>query len=158
MFTQKTFVRMIAAAFLFAAILLPFNSSFAQEDGLVTVQSSASYDETISSLKRMVSQNDMMVLSEIDQGNIMSMAGMQLKATSLFVGNPTVGQKLFEQNHGAGLVVPVRVNVYEGNDGNTYVNYFKPSVQLSAYEKGEFDELGKMLDETLGMMTSMLAN
>jgi len=155
--TQKTFVRTIVTAFLLAAFLLPFNSAFAQEDGLVTVQSSASYDETISSLKRMVSQNDMMVLSEIDQGNIMSMAGMQLKATSLFVGNPTVGQKLFEQNPGAGLVVPIRVNVYEGSDGNTYVNYFKPSVQLSAYESGKFDELGKMLDETLGMMTSMLA-
>lgn len=158
MFTQHTFVRMIATAFLFVAILLPFNSSVAQDDGLVTVQSSASFDETISQLKRMVSQNDMMVLSEIDQGNIMSMAGMQMKATSLFVGNPTVGQKLFDQNLGAGLVVPIRVNVYEDKDGNTYVNYFKPSVQLSAYETGDFDELGKMLDETLGMMTSMLAN
>jgi len=148
---------MIATAFLFAAILLPFNSTFAQDDGLVTVQSSASYDETISTLERLVSQNDMMVLSEIDQGNIMSMAGMQLKVTSLFVGNPTVGKKLFEQNHGAGLVVPIRINVYEGEDGNTYVNYFKPSLQLSAYESGKFDELGKMLDEKLGKMTSMLA-
>jgi len=157
MFTQKTFVRTVVTAFLFAAFLLSFNSTFAQDDGLVTVQSSASYDETISALERMVSQNDMMVLNEIDQGNIMSMAGMQLKATSLFVGNPTVGQKLFEQNHGAGLVVPIRINVYEGNDGNTYVNYFKPSVQLSAYESGEYDELGKMLDEKLGKMTSMLA-
>jgi len=113
---------MIATILLFAAILLPFNSSFAQEDGLVTARSSKSFDETLSTLKRLVSQNDMMVLSEIDQGNIMSMAGIQLKATSLFVGNPTVGQKLFDQNLGAGLVIPIRVNVYEDKDGNTYVN------------------------------------
>jgi uncharacterized protein (DUF302 family) len=129
----------------------------AQDGGVVTVQSKASFDQTVESLRKMVSQNDMMVLSEINHGKILSMTGLKLNGISLFVGNPTVGKKLFTANKGVGLAVPIRVNVFEDNDGKTYINYVKPSSQLGPFANEQVNMIAKMLDEKLQMLTSMLA-
>ena len=108
----KTFVTALAFAALFAG------SAFGQE-ARVTAQSTRSYEQTIDKLKGAVSQGGMMVMAQVDQGNMLSMAGLKLKATLFLVGNPTVGKKLFEQNHGVGLYVPLRVFVTEDKDGKT---------------------------------------
>ncbi|MDQ6950327.1 MAG: DUF302 domain-containing protein [Mariprofundales bacterium] len=104
----------------------------------------------------MVAKNGMMVLGEINQGKVMTnMTGMNLKAISLFVGNPNVGKKLFTANAGVGIVLPVRINVYESN-GATYVNYFEPSGQLKFFRSRKLVKMGHMLDHKLAKMTGML--
>ncbi|GAB4378256.1 MAG: hypothetical protein Kow0042_26730 [Calditrichia bacterium] len=141
-------------------LAIMFGSSqtlLAQENGLVTVQSKAPFQKTVESLRKMVSQNDMMVLSEINHGKILSMTGLRLNGISLFVGSPTVGKKLFSANKGVGIAVPIRVNVYEDNDGKTYINYVKPSVELAPFANDQVNMIAKMLDQKIQMLTSMLA-
>jgi len=142
-----------------SALLLVFGGmqvAQAGEAGFVSVKSSSSYDDTVSKLRQAVSQNGMMVLGEINQGKVMSdMTGMDLKAISLFVGNPNVGKKLFTANSGVGIVLPARINIYEGN-GSTYINYFKPSAQLKAFGNDKLVMMGQMLDKKLHKMTAML--
>ena len=82
-----------SAGLLLAVILfvLPFIHSsqlYAQDNGVVTVQSKKSFDETVDQLRQLVAKNGMMVLSEINHGKILSMTGLDLKGTALFVGNP----------------------------------------------------------------------
>jgi len=129
----------------------------AQDNGVVTIQSKASFDKTVESLRKMVSQNHMMVLSEINQGKILSMTGLKLKGISLFVGNPAIGKKLFTANKGVGVAVPIRVNVFEDNNGKTYVNYVKPSSQLASFDNKQINMIAKKLDKKLEMLTSMLS-
>jgi len=147
---------------LFAAILLALvfsNAQFllAQDTGVVTVQSKSSFDNTVESLRKMVAKNEMMVLAEINHGNILSMTGLKLNSIALFLGNPTIGKKLFSANKAVGVAVPIRVNIYEDNDGNTYVNYVKPSKQLAVFSDDEIKMIANMLDEKLQKLTSMLA-
>ncbi|NOQ98200.1 MAG: DUF302 domain-containing protein [Calditrichae bacterium] len=145
-------------AILMLAVLFSSNQTLlAQDTGVVTVQSKDSFDNTVESLRKMVAQNDMMVLSEINHGKILSMTGLKLNGISLFVGNPTVGKKLFSANKGVGITVPIRVNVYEDNDGKTFVNYVKPSSQLTSFGDEQINMIAKMLDEKLENLTSMLA-
>lgn len=145
-------------AILMLAVLFSSNQTLlAQDTGVVTVQSKDSFDNTVESLRKMVAQNDMMVLSEINHGKILSMTGLKLNGISLFVGNPTVGKKLFSANKGVGITVPIRVNVYEDNDGKTFVNYVKPSSQLTSFGDEQINMIAKMLDEKLQNLTSMLA-
>jgi len=150
--TRNLFAGMAALAMLFIGGLQP---AFAGENGFVSVQSSSSYAHTVSKLRRVVAKNGMMVLGEINQGKVMTMSGMNLHAVSLFVGNPNVGKKLFTENSGVGIVLPVRINVYEQN-GTTYVNYFEPSAQLKSFHDKKLVMMGQMLDKKLGMMTGML--
>ncbi|MCI0628886.1 MAG: DUF302 domain-containing protein, partial [Acidobacteria bacterium] len=105
----------LVALALAAVIAVPASAQTAR----VALESHKSFDQTVTQLKTAVGQGGMMVMATVDQGNMLSMTGLKLKATLFLVGNPTVGKKLFEQNHAVGLYVPVRVFVYEDKDGKT---------------------------------------
>jgi uncharacterized protein (DUF302 family) len=150
----------VLALFTFGVALA---SPASAQTGRVSVASQHSFDQTISALKSAVGQGGMMVMATVDQGNMLSMTGLRLKATLFLVGNPTVGKKLFEQNHAVGLYVPLRVfvyedNVYEDKDGKTYVSYDKPSELLGQLNNPEIDQTARMLDEKLDSLVQMVAH
>lgn len=145
--------------FLFLALGLAFAGAFAgtssAQETRVTVESTKSYEQTIDKLKAAVGQGGMMVMAQVDQGNMLSMAGLKLKATLFLVGNPTVGKQLFEQDHGVGLYIPLRVFVTEGQDGKTYLSYDKPSALLKQFNNQKIDMVGGMLDQKIQGLAEM---
>jgi len=132
------------------------NNLNAQTIKPVTVQSSKDFNGTISTIKKAVSDGGLMVLSELNQGKILSMTGLNVNAHSFFIGNPTVGKDAFSADPSVGLVIPVRVNVYEEN-GNVFVNYFKPSDLFASFENKKVKMIGQKLDGKLDMMMKMLS-
>ncbi|MEO8962686.1 MAG: DUF302 domain-containing protein [Ginsengibacter sp.] len=153
--------RLRLPALLFAAIMMAGMFSFttavhAQSIKPVTVKSSKNFDGTINVIKKAVSGGGMMVLSELNQGKVLSMTGLSVHAHSFFVGNPNVGKQAFSADPSVGLVIPVRINVYEEN-GATYVNYFKPSDLFSSFSNSSVKMLAGKLDEKLGMMMKMVS-
>ncbi|MBI3669213.1 MAG: DUF302 domain-containing protein [Acidobacteria bacterium] len=147
--TKTTFlVIMILAAFV--ALAAPAS---AQQDRVV-VGSEHSFEQTIKNLKSAVGQGGMMVMAEVDQGNMLKMTGLDLKATTFLVGNPTVGKMLFQRNHGVGLYVPLRIFVTEEN-GKTYISYEKASTQLGQFNDPEINKTAAMLDQKLEGLARM---
>ncbi len=142
----------VVAVFAFGAT----QTLLAQSNGLVKVQSSQNFDNTVSSFKKAVSGNGMMVMGEINQGKVLSMTGISVKSHTFFVGNPNVGNKLFSANRAVGAVVPIRVNIYEDTDGHTYIAYFPPSGELSGLHNKNVSKVAQMLDQKLDKLTSML--
>jgi uncharacterized protein (DUF302 family) len=127
----------------------------AAQDSHVTVPSQKSFDQTVSQLKSAVGQGGMMVMGEVNQGNMLSMTGLKLKATLFLVGNPTVGKKIFEQEPSAGLYIPLRVFVYEGKDGKAYLSYDKPSSLLGSLNNQEINMVAGMLDQKIEGLAQM---
>lgn len=84
------------------------------------------------------------------------MTGLSVKSETLFVGNPRVGKKLFSADPGAGIAVPIRINVYQDANGKTVVRYIPPSKQLAGFNNPKIKMVAKMLDKKLHKMTSML--
>ena len=125
------------------------------QESRVTVESTHSYEQTVDKLKEAVGHGGMMVMAQVDQGHMLSMTGLSLKATLFLVGNPTVGKKLFDQNHGVGLYVPLRVFVYEGKDGKTFVSYDKPSSLLQQFNDKQIDMVAGMLDQKIEGLAQM---
>lgn len=141
---------------LFATLLgLAVATAASAQEARVTMASDHSFEQTVDKLKSAVSQGGMMIMAQVDQGNMLSMAGLRLKATLFLVGNPMVGKRLFEQDHGVGLYVPLRVFVTEGKDGKTYVSYDKPSVLLKQFGNSEIDMTASMLDQKLEGLARM---
>ncbi|MGC9158735.1 MAG: DUF302 domain-containing protein [Terracidiphilus sp.] len=139
---------------LFAAISV--TSVFAQ-DSRVNVLSTRSYQQTVDAFKMAVSKGGMMVMSTVDQGNMLKMTGLDMKGTLFLIGNPNVGKQVFEKNPAAGLYLPLRVYIYQGTDGKTFVSYDKPSVLLKQFDNGGIDQIAAMLDQKLDMLTHMVA-
>lgn len=72
------------------------------------------------------------------------------------VGNPTVGRQIFEQDHAAGLYIPLRVFVYE-DGGKTYASYDKPPSLLGQFKNDKVKMVGDMLDKNIGGLAAMAA-
>jgi uncharacterized protein (DUF302 family) len=142
---------MLLAITVIAAVASPAMA----QDARVTVPSQKSFDQTISQLKSNVSQGGMMIMATVDQGNMLSMTGLKLRATLFLVGNPNVGKMLFSQDHAVGLYVPLRVFVFEGADGKTYLSYDKPSALLGQFNNGEISKTAGMLDQKLDGLAQM---
>ncbi|HKJ45284.1 MAG TPA: DUF302 domain-containing protein [Balneolales bacterium] len=151
----------IIKKYIFSALLvltLSFMSSavFAQSS-LVQVETKGSVSQTVSHLKKMVSQNGMMVMGSLNQGKVLSMTGIHVQSETVFVGNPHVGKQLFSADHGVGVAVPVRVNIYANKQGNTVVSYIPPSQVLGHFNNPKIQKIAKMLDNKLNKMVHMLA-
>lgn len=148
------------AALLTGALMLTGTPLSAQAPGsaLVRVQTSGTVPQVVARLKKMVAQNGMMVMGNLNQGRVLSMTGLHVQSETLFVGNPQVGKQLFSANPGVGLVVPVRVNVYRDAQGRTTVTYVPPSTLLKDYGSPEIDKVAQMLDMKLHKMVRMLAS
>jgi len=121
----------------------------------VTVESTRSFDDVTEAVKSLVSKNGMMVMAEVDQGKMLSMTGLSLKAKLFLIGNPNVGKQLFEQNHGVGLYVPLRLFVYADGSGKTFVAYDRPSSLLGQFSNEKVGMVAKMLDEKVGGLANM---
>jgi uncharacterized protein (DUF302 family) len=135
---------------------LAATSALAQE-ARVSVPSNKSFEQTVDAFKMAVSKGGMMVMSTVDQGNMLKMTGLELKGTLFLVGNPTVGKQVFEHNPAAGLYLPLRVYIYQGSDGKAYLSYDKPSVVLKPFNNPSIDQTAGMLDQKLDMLTHMVA-
>lgn len=151
---NRKLIVVLTLAFALAGLALPA----AAQNARVAVASQKSFDQTVSQLKSSVGQGGMMIMATVDQGNMMSMTGLKLKANLFLVGNPTVGKKVFEQDHGAGLYLPLRVYVYEDKDGKTYVSYDKPSSLLAQFNNEEINKTAAMLDQKLNDLVHMVAH
>ena len=116
--------------------------------------SSASFDATVSSLKKAVASNGMMVLGNLNQKGALSTTGLNLAgAESFFIGNPVVGKKLFQMDAAAGAVIPLRVYVWVDANGKTEVGYFKPS-DLFVGVSPELAKAGAMMDGVFAKILS----
>ena len=124
----------------------------------MTVESDKWFEEVTKAVKSLVAKNGMMVMAEVNQGKMLSMTGLSLKATLFIVGNPTVGKQLFEQDHAVGLYVPLRVFVYADPAGKTFVSYDKPSAILSQFQNEKIAMVAQMLDQKLDGLANMAAH
>ncbi len=147
----------LALALTISAIALPAYAADGATGARVTVASSKSFEQVSDALKSLVAKNGMMIMATVDQGKMLSMTGLTLKATVFLIGNPTVGKQLFEQNHAVGLYVPLRIAVYTDTDGKTYVQYDRPSALLEQFKNEKIGMVAHMLDEKIGGLATMAA-
>lgn len=149
-----------AVVLLSGALMLTVAPAGAQTGGpgIVEVQTAGSVPDVVAHLKKMIAQNGMMVMGNLNQGKVLSMTGLNVQSETLFVGNPQVGKQLFSTDPGVGLVVPVRVNVYRDKQGHTTANYLPPSTLLKDYGSPEVDKVAQMLDTKLQKMVQMLGS
>lgn len=94
------------------------------EDGIVKVKSAYSVDETIVRVKQDVAAKGIMFFQAIDQQKLAADAGIKLRPSTLLVfGNPPLGTLFIKANPVAGLDWPVRLLVFEDENGQVWTAY-----------------------------------
>jgi uncharacterized protein (DUF302 family) len=93
-------------------------------DGVVTVKSDYSVAETVSLIKKDVAKKGLMLFGVIDQAKLGNAAGNHVLPSRLVMfGNPALGTTFITANQKAGLDWPVRVLIYQAEDGSVYASY-----------------------------------
>ncbi len=94
------------------------------ENGLITVQSKHSFDETLKRLNSAIQLAKMTVFAVFDHSAAASEAGLSLRPTTVITfGNPAAGTKLMQSNQIAGIDLPLKILVWEGQAGITKLTH-----------------------------------
>lgn len=118
-----------------------------EENGSLVTQSSIhSYTKTVELVKSAIEEKGLKVIAEIDHAQAAAGSNLDLRPTlTLLFGNPEVGTKLMQADQRAGLDLPLRMLVWENEDGEVFVSYHSPLDLLKTYRlKNQVEVLQKM--------------
>ncbi|MBY0561986.1 DUF302 domain-containing protein [Hyphomicrobium sp.] len=107
--------------------------------------------ETADRLAAAASQHGQTLLARIDHAAAAKKVGLELLPTEvLFFGNPSVGTLLMQQSQEIGLELPLRVVVWEDDEGVTWVAHLDLDWLVSQYG------IASAVEPTLDKMSAML--
>lgn len=121
-------------------------------EGRVMLPSKLDFNQTVSRLKQAIGEQNLMLVTDIDHQSMLSMAGVQTKGMlTIEFFHPRYGKVIFENNRAAGIEIPLRLVVMEGDMG-TMVSYNKPSYVFGRYRG--LEALGSDLDGVLDQIVA----
>lgn len=105
------------------------------------VTSRFGFDETMNLLEAAIKTNSLGVVSKIDARANLKKIGMDIRGNAILeIFSPKYAKILFDANMKAGIEPPLRIYVFEDNDG-VHAEYYKPSDIFSKWGINTLNEL-----------------
>lgn len=144
---------------LLIALAITMTSFTANAADLVTKTSPHSVNDTMDKLVAAVEGAGATVFARVDHAKGAMSIDAELAPNQMLVfGNPKLGTPIMQQNPAAGLDLPIRVVVFQDNNGQTHVTYHNPSQIAEDYGiPADFKALqmmGGALDKLTGAATA----
>lgn len=128
------------------------------DDGLVTVTSELSFEDTVMSAQQILEAEGFgipLVLSHTDNA---ASVDLELPNTTLIVfGNPMVGTSLMQESRSMAIDLPQRFLIREDEDGVTYITYNDPAFLANRHGVTEQDEKIGNIANRLAALAEMVA-
>ncbi len=123
---------LIAVALLFGAAAPAF------ADGhIITKESPHSVADTVAKLTAAIENAGAKVAATVDHARAAAGVDMELAPNVVVIfGNPRLGTPAMQASPGAGLHLPLKVQVFEDGDGQVIVHYQSPAAMLGDYGLG----------------------
>jgi uncharacterized protein (DUF302 family) len=122
--------RWAAVGSLIAALWLSadFGVKAMATDGLTTIKSAYSAQETMARLRAAVTAKGMTVFAHIDHAAGAAEAGLPLRPTDLLIfGSPKGGTPVMQSAQTAGIDLPLKALVWQDEAGTTWLTYNTPA-------------------------------
>jgi uncharacterized protein (DUF302 family) len=100
-------------------------------------------------IEAMAGPSGFMLFGTSDHGALLRLAGQKRKAVQYVVGNPLFALRMTQHDIRASLYAPLRVLVYEGEDGKTHLEYDKPSSLFGQFGNDRIAPTAAVLDAKL---------
>ena len=105
-------------------------------------------------LEAMVGPSGFMLFRTSDHGSLLRLAGQKKKAIQYLIGNPLFAIQMTQHDIRAGLYAPLRVLIYENENGKTCVEYDKPSSLFGQFGNAKITDVATMLDRKLEQLVA----
>ena len=100
---------------------------------------------------------DLSIFLQFDHGALLRLYGKPRKAVQYLIGNPLTASTMTRYGLAAGLYVPLRVILYETDDGGSCFEYDLPSSLLGQFGDDRITDVARSLDVKLGKALSAAA-
>lgn len=105
-------------------------------------------------IEAMAGPSGFMLFRTSDHGALLRMVGQKKKAIQYLVGNPLIAIQMTQHDLRAALYAPLRVLIYENDEGKTCVEYDKPSSLFGQFGNAKVTEVANMLDRKLEQLVA----
>jgi uncharacterized protein (DUF302 family) len=105
-------------------------------------------------IEAMVGPSGFMLFRTSDHGVLLRLVGQKKKATQYLVGNPLFAVQMTQHDIRASLYAPLRVLIYENEDGKACIEYDKPSSLFGQFGNAKVTDVATMLDRKLEQAVS----
>jgi uncharacterized protein (DUF302 family) len=95
-----------------------------------------------------------MVFRTSDHGALLRLAGQKKKAIQYLVGNPLFAVQMTQHDIRASLYAPLRVLIYENDEGKTCVEYDRPSSLFGQFGNAKVTDVATMLDRKMEQLVA----
>ncbi len=135
----------------FDEVTRAFEAQLGKFDGDVRRAATASDDseEAKAKIAAMAGPSGFMLFGTSDHGALLRLAGQNRKAIQYVVGNPVFALQMTQHDIRASLYAPLRVLIYEDDEGKTCVEYDKPSSLFGQFGNAGIAPVASMLDRKL---------
>ena len=100
-------------------------------------------------IEAMTGPSGFMLFRTSDHGSLLRLAGQKQKALQYLVGNPLFAMQMTQHDIRAGLYAPLRVLIYENEEGKTCVEYDRASSLFGQFGNAKVTEVANMLDRKM---------
>jgi uncharacterized protein (DUF302 family) len=100
-------------------------------------------------LEAMAGLSGFMLFSTSDHGRLLRLVGRPRKAVQYVIGNPLFAVEMTRHAIGAALYAPLRVLIYETEDGSTCIAYDRPSSIFGQFGDSRVSPMAVALDQKL---------
>lgn len=106
--------------------IISFSTAYAQ-DGMTTVQSNFSVEETADRLKNILEEKGITIFNKIDHQQGASGVDMELLPTILLIiGNPKLGTPIMQCSQTTAIDLPQKMLIWENSQGVVQIGYNNP--------------------------------
>ncbi len=100
-------------------------------------------------LEAMAGSSGFMLFGTSDHGRLLRLVGPKRRAVQFVIGNPLFAVEMTRYATGASLYAPLRVLIYETDDGKTRIEYDRPSSLFGQFGDERVGRMAATLDEKL---------
>jgi uncharacterized protein (DUF302 family) len=105
-------------------------------------------------IEAMAGPSGFMLFGTNDHGALLRLAGQDRKAIQYVVGNPLFAFQMTRHDVRAALYAPLRVLLYEDEEGKTVLEYDQPSSLFGQFRDERINPVAEMLDRKLGELVA----
>ena len=106
-------------------------------------------EEATAKIEAMAGPSGFMLFGTTDHGALLWLVGKKRKAIQYVVGNPLFALQMTRHDIRASLYAPLRVLLYEDDQGKTCLEYDKPSSLFGQFQDDRISPTAAMLDKKL---------
>ena|SRR5713226_781632 len=113
------------------------------------ITTNASWEQAVQTVEQQLGTSGFTIFSKIEQGALLTLRGKPTRAAQYAIGNPLLAIQMIEHVPEVALYAPLRLTVYEGNDGRTFVAYEAFTSQLAQYRREEITHIAQLVEQKL---------